>query len=236
MPRRLRDALRALVALLIGMSLSQTLRAQSTGSGSVPLGPARSATLAWQTAGRELVASFDFSDLIDEGVRQKLRRGLPTRILLTALTFRVASDDVPVASTYQSCKVTWHVWEEMYQVEVTQPSATKARRHWTPSLDGVLRRCAVANHLLVADSSMLSSGEAVYLESTVRINPLDEALMNKLRQWVTRPSRTTTAAPGSALFSTFTGLFMQRIGDAEKTFRFRTLPSVPLVLVSSATQ
>src|SRR5690606_10673197 len=123
-----RDAWRALVALLIGMSLSQTLLAQSTGSSSVPLGPARSATLAWQSAGRELVASFDFSDLIDEGIRQKLRRGLPTRILLTALTFRSASD-VPVASTYQSCKVTWHVWEEMYRVELTQPSATLTRRH-----------------------------------------------------------------------------------------------------------
>lgn len=231
LPSRLVSA----IAFALGMLFARPTLAQGqnpVSANSSPLGPPRAAILAWQSAGRELVASFDFSDLIDEGIRQKLRRGLPTRILLTALTFRSASD-VPVASTYQSCKVTWHVWEEMYRVEITQPSATLTRRHWTPTLEGVLRRCAAANQLLVADSSALSTGETVYLESIVRINPLDEALMNKLRQWVTRPSRTTTAAPGSALFSTFTGLFMQRIGDAEKTMRFRTRPTVPLILVTS---
>lgn len=221
------------VTLALGLLIARTTFAQGTSTPNwTQLGPPRSATLAWQSAGRELVASFDFSDLIDDGIRQKLRRGLPTRILLTALTFRPPSKD-PVASTYQSCKVTWHVWEEMYQVELTQPSASMTRRHWTPTLEGVLRRCAAANQLLVADSSAVSPGETVYLESVVRINPLDEALMNKLRQWVTRPSRTTTAAPGSALFSTFTGLFMQRIGDAEKTLRFRTRPTVPAILVAS---
>ncbi len=83
--------------------------------------------------------------------------------------------------------------------------------------------------LVLTDSSELAVGSAIVVEATVRINPLDEELMNKLRQWVTRPSRSTTAAPGSALFSTFTGLFMQRLGDAEKTQTFRTPATTPTI-------
>lgn len=179
----------------------------------------RKANLAWDPGAQQLLATLDFRDVIDESIRQKLQRGLPTRILFTALTYR-QNGAAPVSSAYLSCKVTWHVWEEMYRVEVSRSSVAKTQRHWTPTLEGVLRRCAEINDLVIADAQELPRGVAVFVESTVRINPLDEELMNRLRQWVTRPSRNTTAAPGSALFSTFTGLFMQRLGDAEKTVQF----------------
>lgn len=188
--------------------------------------PVRPAHLFWDKEGKELRVSFDFRDIVDESIRQKLTRGLPTRFLITALTYRPYSQ-TPIASTYQNCKVTWHVWEEMYLVELNRASDVRPQRHWTPTLDGVLRRCTAPTDLVLTDSSELPVGSTIIVEATVRINPLDEELMNKLRQWVTRPSRSTTAAPGSALFSTFTGLFMQRLGDAEKTQTFRTPPSTP---------
>jgi len=187
----------------------------------------RQATLTWEPTSAQLLGSLDFRDVIDAEIRAKLQRGLPTRILFTALTYR-PNTTAPVASAYLSCKVTWHVWEEMYRVEVSRSSVGKTQRHWTPTLEGVLRRCAEINDLVLADSSELPRGVPVFFEGTVRFNPLDEELMNRLRQWVTRPSRSTTAAPGSALFSTFTGLFMQRLGDAEKTVQFVTPTITPL--------
>lgn len=187
----------------------------------------RKATLTWDPPSAQLLGSLDFRDVIDDEIRTKLQRGLPTRILFTALTYRPNTTS-PVASAYLSCKVTWHVWEEMYRVEVSRSSVTKTQRHWTPTLEGVLRRCADINDLVLADGTELPRGVPVFFEGTVRINPLDEELMNRLRQWVTRPSRSTTAGPGSALFSTFTGLFMQRLGDAEKTVQFVTPTVTPL--------
>lgn len=193
-----------------------------------PAPTARPAQLAWDKQGKELLVSFDFRDMVDDNIRQKLTRGLPTRFLITALTYRTNSA-TPVASTYQNCKVTWHVWEEMYLVELNRASDVRPQRHWTPTIDGVLRRCTAPADLVLTDSSEISVGSTIVVEATVRINPLDEELMNKLRQWVTRPSRSTTAAPGSALFSTFTGLFMQRLGDAEKMQTFRTPAVTPVV-------
>ncbi len=61
----------------------------------------------------------------------------------------------------------------------------------------------------------------------VQVNPVSQEVLQKLRRWVMRPSSTGTAAPGDALFSTFTGLFLQRVGDAERELRFVTVPAIP---------
>lgn len=216
---------RALAVLLLAF-VAQLFTANAQAQAPTPGLPTRKAALSWDAGNQQLLASLDFRDVIDAEIRTKLQRGLPTRILFTALTYR-ANATAPVASAYLSCKVTWHVWEEMYRVEVSRSSVAKTQRHWTPTLEGVLRRCADVGDLVLANGDELPRGTSVFVEGTVRINPLDEELMNRLRQWVTRPSRSTTAAPGSALFSTFTGLFMQRLGDAEKTVQFATAVSVP---------
>ncbi len=221
---RLHPVYAALMALVwVVLATVSEARAQAPTPGLA----VRKATLTWDAASGQLLGSVDFRDVIDAEIRTKLQRGLPTRLLFTALTYRPNATS-PVASAYLSCKVTWHVWEEMYRVEVSRSSVAKTQRHWTPTLEGVLRRCAEINDLVLADSTELARGAPVFFEGTVRINPLDEELMNRLRQWVTRPSRSTTAAPGSALFSTFTGLFMQRLGDAEKTVQFITATVTPL--------
>jgi len=64
----------------------------------------------------------------------------------------------------------------------------------------------------------------------VQVNPLSAEVMRKLKLWVLRPSGTGTAAPSDALFSTFTGLFLQRVGDAERELKFNSKPSLPSVV------
>lgn len=184
------------------------------------------AAYVWRSDNRALFARFSFRDLVDAKIHHKLTQGLPTKILMTALVY-VSGQERAVSTTYQSCTITWHVWEEMYRVELSRPNQAKGSRHWTPTLSGVLRRCGEANDLLIADSGQLSPRTAVFLDVTVRINPISDELLSKLKRWVSRPSRTTTVSPGSSLFSTFTGLFMQRIGDAERTLHFVTESRVP---------
>jgi hypothetical protein len=185
----------------------------------------RKARFYWDKSGRALLADFAFRDALDARIRSKLSRGLPTEIVLTALVYTTDSK-TPLSTTFQTCRITWHVWEEMYRVDVTRANQPKGRRHWTPSISGVLRRCAESRRLLIADSTQVARDKVVYLTATVRINPIGDELLKKLKRWVSRPSHTTAAAPGSALFSTFTGLFMQRIGDAERTISFATIRSL----------
>jgi hypothetical protein len=169
---------------------------------------------------------MSYKDVVDEALRRKLTRGLPTTIVMTATVFRTDLAK-PVATTLQSCKITWHVWEEAYRIELTQPGIRRTR--WTTTLQGVIRRCAEVNELLIATRQQLPENVSVYLMGKIQVNPLGRTLLEKIKRWVSRPSATGTAGPGDALFGTFTGLFLQRVGEAERQILFTTYSVRPKV-------
>jgi hypothetical protein len=113
-----------------------------------------------------------------------------------------------------------------------RPGSSQAR--WTPTLEGVFRRCAETHRLLAGDASQIPQNVPLFARGSIQINPVSPEVMQKLQRWVMRPSSTGTAAPGDALFSTFTGLFLQRIGDAEREVRFFTRPRRPTRFSSRA--
>lgn len=184
----------------------------------------RPAVFEWDTTKGELFVTLKFRDLIDDEIRRKLSRGLPTTIVFTGTLYRRGLR-APVATTVQSCKITWLVWDEVYRLEMTGPDGNRTSA--SPTLEGVLRRCAEVKRLLVATSRELSVGVAVSLRARLQVNPVSPEILEKIKLWVSRPARTGTAAPGDALFSTFTGLFMQRISDAERTLDIVTVEAMP---------
>lgn len=175
--------------------------------------------LQWDAARRQLRATFEFRDVMTRGLRRKLKRGLPTTIVLTGALY-VAGSKIPLATTAQTCKITYLVWDEVWRVEIARPGVFVVER--TPTVLGVLRRCAQATRLLVATSDQVPPGAALQIQAKVQVNPLSPAVLRKVRRWVSRPLATGTASAGDALFSTFTGLFLQRIGDAERTLEIVT--------------
>jgi hypothetical protein len=186
----------------------------------------RAASFEWDSAKRELYVSVAFRDVIDDEIRRKLSRGLPTTIVFTGTLYR-RGVRAPVSTTVQTCKITWHVWDEAYRVEVTRPDGSRTR--WTTTIEGVLRRCAEVSRLLVATRKEVPFAAPVFLRARVDVNPVSAEILEKIKLWVSRPARTGTAAPGDALFSTFTGLFMQRIGEAERILDLVTFEMIPIV-------
>ncbi len=184
----------------------------------------RDAKLEWDTDHNLLYLDLGFRDVLDSSIKTKLSRGLPTTIVLAATVQRAGASE-PLSSTTQTCRVTWHVWEEAYHVEIVRPGSSQVR--WTTTLEGVLRRCAEAHRLLAGDATQVPRGAALTVKGSIQINPVSPEVLQKLKRWVMRPSSTGTVAPGDALFSTFAGLFLQRIGDAERDVRFQTRPQVP---------
>jgi hypothetical protein len=185
----------------------------------------RDASFEWDTDQSLLYLDMSFRDVVDATIRTKLSRGLPTTIVLAATIQRAGSNE-PLSSTAQTCRVTWHVWEEAYHVEIIRPGTSQVR--WTTTLEGVLRRCAETRRLLAGNGTQIPRGAALYAKGSIQINPVSPEVLQKLKRWVMRPSSTGTAAPGDALFSTFAGLFLQRIGDAEREQRFQTKSQIPL--------
>jgi hypothetical protein len=217
-----------LSVLALIFTLSTLLSGTAYAQAEVPE-TSREAALEWDADEQKLYIGMGFRDVIDQSIQEKLSRGLPTTIVLTATLYRAASN-VPLSTTAQTCKVTWHVWEEAYRVEVTRPGGSQVR--WTTTLEGVLRRCAETQRLLAGSRSQIPFGLPLYATGKIQVNPISAEVLTKIKRWVMRPASTGTAAPGDALFSTFTGLFLQRIGDAEREVKFRTRAQVPIVFHS----
>jgi len=190
-----------------------------------PVAAPHEAHFEWDTAHRWLFVSLSFREVADAGVLRKLKLGLPTSIVLTGLLYAQGSDE-PLSSTLQNCKITWHVWEEMYRVEVNRPDQPSLRQ-WSPTLNGVLRRCAQTDRLPVAQAAQVTDARPLFLRAKVMVNPVSPELLQKIQSWISRPSNTATASPGSILFSTFTGLFLSRIGEADRVLEFATRPVLP---------
>jgi hypothetical protein len=186
----------------------------------------REARFEWDPTRRWLFVTVSFRDVADAALLRKLTLGLPTTIILTGLLY-AQDGDQPLASTLQNCKITWHVWEEMYRVEVNRPDQQAVLRHWSPTLNGVLRRCAQTERLLIAQQGQVPDNQPLILRGKVLVNPVSPELLQKIQSWISRPSNTAAASPGSILFSTFTGLFMTRIGEAERVLEFSTRPTLP---------
>lgn len=187
----------------------------------------RSARLQWEDARlSQLTISVPFREVLSPEIQAKLTRGLPTSILFTAALFATGSED-PVGTTVQTCRITWHVWEEAYRVELNRanlPTATS----WTTTIEGVMRRCGEARRLPIALGPRFRRTMVLAVRARVLVNPIGEALLQKIKRWVSRPTGTNTSAPGDALFGTFTGFFMQHVGEAERIAIFETTPSVPV--------
>jgi len=203
------------------LALPATARAQAR-----PIST-RDVLFEWDAEAKLLYLSAGFRDVIDQELRAKLSRGLPTTIVLTAAIYR-AGGTQPLSTTAHTCKVTWHVWEEAYRVEITRPGGSQVR--WTTTVEGVLRRCAEVRRLLAGTALQIPLSTALFCSAKVQVNPLSPEVMQKLKLWVLRPSGTGTAAPSDALFSTFTGLFLQRVGEAERELKFNSRPAVPTVV------
>jgi hypothetical protein len=221
-----RRLLQQLCALLAAWTLLSTLATQQALAQARAPGT-RDVQFEWDSEAKLLYLSVGFRDVMDGELQAKLSRGLPTNIVLTAAIYRPGVTQ-PLSTTAQTCKVTWHVWEEAYRVEITRPGTSQVR--WTTTVEGVLRRCAEVRRLLAGTSLQVPVNTPLFCSAKVQVNPLSPQLLQKLKLWVLRPSGTGTAAPSDALFSTFTGLFLQRVGDAERELKFNSKPSVPSVV------
>jgi hypothetical protein len=195
----------------------------------------RDVLFEWDAEAKLLYLSASFRDVIDPELQAKLSRGLPTTIVLSATIYRGGSGiSTPLSTTAHTCKVTWHVWEEAYRVEITRPGGSQVR--WTTTVEGVLRRCAEVRRLVAGTPQQIPLNTPLSCSAKVQVNPLSPEVMQKLKLWVLRPSGTATAAPSDALFSTFTGLFLQRVGDAERELKFNSRPLLPTVIRPSTEQ
>ncbi len=182
----------------------------------------RPANFAWDKT--LLRASFSYSDVLTPVLRAKLSNGLSNAIILRAYVFEAGATN-PVALAVKTCNVSYDVWDEVYSIKLTTPDATLTKA--VVNVEGVVRECATAQDLPIADRSLMKPGASHFLAVIVEVNPVSEAMMAQLQKWVERPMGSTAIAPGNALFGAFVGLFVKNIGVSDRTIQFRTQAFAP---------
>jgi hypothetical protein len=189
--------------------------------------PRRQANFTWDkndTTGQTLLrASFSYRDVIDKAMADKLSSGLPTVILMRAYLLHEGASE-PIALAGRTCRVSFDLWDEVYRLKISIPGGE--RNSAAATLDGVLKQCAEARELHIADRTQLA-GKPAFLGVIVEVNPVSPQMVAQMRQWVSRPAGSTGIGPGDALFGSFVGLFVRQIGTADRTLRFRTQTVTP---------
>ena len=94
-------------------------------------------------------------------------------------------------------------------------------------MPGVRRLCFESKELPLGDTKAMPFGRQYYVATLVEVNPLSQATLDLIKQWVTRPKGSTSIGPGDSLFGSFVGLFVRQIGSADRTLRFRTQSIAP---------
>lgn len=184
----------------------------------------RSATLSWDDR-QVLLLSVPYRDAIDASIVRKLEGGLPTTILLRASVYANNSDK-PISGALRRCRVIFDLWEEVYRVEIQQLGSLDVVTA-TPTLEGVLHRCGEVERLpLVTRASIPTGTTSLSVSVLVEVNPVSSEMLDRIKRWVSRPSAGNSAAPGDALFGSFVGLFVARIGRSDRQIEFRTPPLI----------
>jgi hypothetical protein len=167
--------------------------------------------------------SVGFRDVVDAAIHQKLVSGLPTVITMRGYLFRDGSSD-PIALAAKSCRIVYDVWDEVFRIQLVQPGSTQ--EVVAVNVEGVLRNCCEAKNVPLVDRARLARVPH-FVATLVEVNPVSQAMLDSIKRWVTRPSGSSGIGPGDSLFGSFVGLFVARIGAADRQLAFRTASFLP---------
>ncbi|WP_437677446.1 hypothetical protein [Sorangium sp. So ce131] len=184
--------------------------------------PTRAASLTLDKTLVQLTVSF--RDVVDGEISKKLLSGLPTVITMRGYLFSESGGD-PVALTAKSCRIVYDLWDEVFRIQLLQAGGQS--NTVAVNVEGVLRNCAEARRMPLVDRSLVREGSRYFVAVLVEVNPMSAEMLDRIKRWVTRPPGSTAIGPGDSLFGSFVGLFVTRIGNADRKLAFRTQSFLP---------
>jgi hypothetical protein len=168
--------------------------------------------------------SVVFRDAVDAEIAKKLQSGLPTTVTMRGYVFRESGGD-PIALTAKSCRIVYDLWDEVFRIQLAQPGGPTSAV--AVNVEGVLRNCCEARKLPLVDRALLGANTRYFVATLVEVNPVSQEMLDRIKRWVTRPNGSNAIGPGDSLFGSFVGLFVARIGDADRKVAFRTQAFLP---------
>jgi hypothetical protein len=210
-----------LVAAVLALGIAREARGQQAPKTPTSL-PQRAGTVALEAGVVRLSTSW--RDVVDAEITRKLMSGLPTVITMRGYVFREGGGD-PVALSAKSCRIVYDLWDEIFRIQLSQrggPTDAVA-----VNVEGVLRNCGEARRLPLVERALLKDNTRYFVAVLVEVNPVSAEMLDRIKRWVTRPNGSAAIGPGDSLFGSFVGLFVTRVGDADRKLAFRTTLFLP---------
>lgn len=171
-----------------------------------------------QLSGGWLRLTTSWRDAVDVNIRRKLLSGLPTVVVSRAYLFGQKSKRA-VALSVKTCRIVYDLWDEVFRIDLWQLQTNRSRV--AVNVDGVLRHCGGARGMPLARATSLDPQARYFVAVRVEVNPLDDKMLKRIRQWVARPRGAVTVSTGDSLFGSFVGLFITQVPSADRTVAFR---------------
>jgi hypothetical protein len=179
--------------------------------------PARTAQIALDD--RLVTLTVGFRDVVDAEISKKLQSGLPTVLTMRGYVFPEAGGD-PIALTAKSCRIVYDLWDEVFRIQLMQPGGQTSAV--AVNVEGVLRNCGEAKKMPLAARALMGDTARYFVAVLVEVHPVSPEMLDRIKKWVTRPAGASAIGPGDSLFGSFVGLFVAKVGDADKKLAFRT--------------
>ncbi len=213
-----RWSLQILALAIVTASSPRGARADDDATPKTPAAlPARAAQIALDD--RLVTLTVSFRDVVDAEISKKLQSGLPTVLTMRGYVFPEAGGD-PIALTAKSCRIVYDLWDEVFRIQLTQPGGQSSAV--AVNVEGVLRNCGEAKKMPLAARALMGDSVRYFVAVLVEVNPVSPEMLDRIKKWVTRPSGGSAIGPGDSLFGSFVGLFVAKVGDADKKLAFRT--------------
>jgi hypothetical protein len=169
-------------------------------------------------SGQSLVATFGFTDAFTNEVREKLKSGLPTKLVIQ-INLERQGERQPVSYWARSTTIVYDLWEEVYIItledDVGRRQLKAATAGQAVELAGTLTRAQIAY--------VRASAPGIHrLRVLVEVNPVSKEMVESIRRWLARPSAGKSGVEQqSNFFGSFVGVFVdRRIGQADHSVAF----------------
>ncbi len=169
-----------------------------------------------------LLATFSYRDVFSKSVREKLRSGLPTNIVIQVGVESKESKKKDFVFWARTIDITYDLWEEVFVVVIKEKHGK--RRKKVKTLKEAIDTAGILWRARVARLRDLEPG--VYrLRFLAEVNPVSKGMVKNIQRWISQPQKGRGGGSQSRtnFFGAFVGRFVDKnIGKADKTVVFLT--------------
>jgi hypothetical protein len=167
--------------------------------------------------GQFLKVSVGFREMFDGALRERLRSGFATTVVMRVYLYQRDGGE-PIVAAARTVKAVYDLWDEQFLLRTEEPGRT-----WNEKLRDdrkVVDRLTSTWRFPMGRLDRLSRDDMYFVAVIAELNPMSEALLAEVRRWLRNPYG---QQGGSDFFGSFVSIFVNnKIRSAERTFRLRT--------------